>query len=96
MINYKVQDLVPSEKESCCATCVHAFVPLDFLLCENMPEIYCNVNKDRTISGDILSEPFNYYDAHEMSIQEGAWADWAKSHTVKFAGICDKFKKVKE
>ena len=31
-----------------------------------------------------------------MSIQEGAWADWAKSHTVKFAGICDKFKKVKE
>lgn len=96
MDNYKLQQIIPSESENCCATCVHAFIPLDFLLAESMPEIYCNINKDRTISGDVLSEPFNYYDEQQLSAQENAWADWSKTHRVEFAGICDKFKKVKE
>ena len=95
MDNYKLQLITPSEEESCCATCLHSFVPLDFLLGENPPEIYCNVNKDRTISGDVLTEPFNYYSLHEMKAQEDGWARWSKTHKVEFAGICDKFEKVK-
>ncbi len=98
MDNYRLQNITPSEKESCCITCIHAFIPLDFLLDENAspPQIYCNVNKDRTISGDILSEPFNYYDEEQLSAQENGWAKWASTHKVDFVGICDKFQKVKE
>lgn len=92
MINYSVQDIIPTEKEKCCATCKHMFTPLDFLLGSD-PEVFCNVNKDRTISGDILTEPFNYYDKDEFSAQENAWSKWATNHKVDFAGICDSYER---
>lgn len=95
MINYRNQIVYPTEKDNACATCKHAFIPLDFLLSPDpKPEIYCNVNKDRTISGDVLSEPFNYYDSKELTYQEDAWNKWASINKVDIAGICDLYERV--
>lgn len=94
MDNYKVQPINPTENDSFCSTCLHSFVPLDFLLGLNFPEVYCNKNEDKPISGDIMTEPFNYYDGDQLSAQEDAWDLWSKTHKVDVAGICDTFQKV--
>lgn len=95
MINYRNQLINPTDETKCCTTCKHAFIPLDFLLEQNPnPEVFCNVNKDKVISGDVLTEPFNYYDLKELTSQEDAWQKWASINKVDIAGICDLYERV--
>jgi hypothetical protein len=94
MINYKIQEIIPTEKEKCCATCKHMFAPIDFLILGSNPEIFCNLNKDRTISGDVLTEPFDYYNSDNFTAQEKAWAEWSSKNKVDLSGICDSYEGV--
>ena len=92
MENYKKVETEVTEKSENCINCCHCYIPNDFLLGFNLPELYCNVNKNKPISGDIMDEPFNYYDTDIFLAQEEKWEEWGTQYKVDHNGICDLFK----
>lgn len=79
------------EKSSVCGNCKHCYIPKDFLLGLNKPEFFCDVSKDRPRSGDIMSEPFFYYDKDIYANQFTRWNLWAQDHFVEPNGTCSLF-----
>lgn len=92
MENYKVSDTPVTEVSKNCINCCHCFIPNDFMMKLNPAEFYCNISKDKPLSGDILSEPFNYYDSDVYFVQEQKWEEWARDHKVQYNGYCSSFK----
>ena len=76
-----------------CGNCVHCYIPEDFLLGLSQPEFYCNKDKNKPLSGCVLSEPFNYYDKEKYDIQQNKWNTWAQKHKILPTEICDQFVK---
>jgi hypothetical protein len=95
MKNYTLSEEQITDKSNHCVNCCHCYIPSDFLMKLTPVETYCNISKDKPLSGDILSEPFNYYDSEVYFAQEEKWEKWSKSHMVQYNGICDSFERAK-
>lgn len=95
MNNYKEAEGQVTETSKNCLNCCHCYIPNDFMMGLNKAEFYCNVSKDKPLSGDILSEPFNYYDSEVYFAQEEKWDKWSKSHSVQYNWVCDSFERAK-
>ena len=94
MINKLMESTDTPTKDSVnCINCFHCYIPQDFLLGLSPPELYCNLNKDRPVSGDILSEPFDYYDTVVYTTQCLDWDQWAGLNRVGLTNYCDKFER---
>lgn len=91
MKNYEVSDTPVTETSKNCINCAHCYIPSDFLLGLDQAEFYCNLDKDKPISGDVLSEPFNYYNSSILDKQEEKWREWGTQHFVCYNGTCDMF-----
>ena len=92
MINYKLTETEVTEKSQHCVTCGHCYIPTDFLLKLDEAKLYCNQDKSKPLSGDVLGEPFNYYDKEVYDDQEQRWAEWSTAHLVNYNGVCDSFR----
>ena len=95
MKNYEVTENEVTENSKNCINCAHCYIPADFLLGIDMAQLYCNEPKDKPLSGDVLSEPFNYYDKVEFEVQDAKWAEWSSQHLVCYNGVCESFGRVK-
>lgn len=95
MKNYQLTETEVTENSKHCLNCCHCFIPNDFMMGLNQAEFYCNISKDKPLSGDILSEPFNYYDSDVYFVQEEKWEKWSELHKVQYDGGCDLFEKAK-
>ena len=93
MENLKDSIVNPDKNSVNCINCFHCYIPNDFLLGLNAPELYCNINKDRPVSGDVMSEPFNYYDTAVYTTECSNWDQWAESNRVGLTNYCDKFER---
>lgn len=91
MKNYEVSESPVTETSKNCISCSHCYIPSDFLLGIDQAALYCNVDKDKPLSGDVLSEPFNYYDKVEFEVQDKKWTEWSSQHLVCYNGSCPSF-----
>lgn len=71
-----------------CISCRHCYIPQDFLTGVGVALLFCNQAKDRPRSGDILNEPFDYYDQDSYKKQLDDWRKWADEHAVDINGTC--------
>lgn len=83
----------PDKDSTNCINCKHCYIPNDFLLGLTPPELYCGLDGGRPLSGDIMSEPFNYYDQEIYEYQYEKWDEWAEAHKVGLTNYCESFER---
>ena len=95
--NYRHIDAdTPLEGATICINCKHCYIMPDSILpVQHAIKLHCNQNNDRPRSGDILSEPFDYYNQEVYDNQNKEWNEWAKIHQVEVNGTCSKFERIK-
>ena len=93
MINKLESETLPDKDSVNCINCQHCYIPQDFLLGFNPPQLFCGLSGDRPLSGDVLSEPFEYYDENTYEEQYYRWVNWAEAHKVELTNYCHKFER---
>lgn len=77
-----------------CLNCEFCYIPLDSAMApSNAVEFYCDEERKRPLSGDILVEPFEYYDGDAYQRQSEEWELWRAQNSVALNGTCDHFKR---
>lgn len=91
-----VDENTPLEGAKICINCKHCYILPDSILpVHHNINLHCGARSDRPLSGDVLSEPFNYYDADEYSNQCKKWDEWVAENKVEVNGTCSKFERIK-
>lgn len=95
--NYRHIDVnTPLEGAPICINCKHCYITPDSVLpVQHAIQLYCGQEGGRPPSGDVLSEPFDYYDTEVYDSQSRVWDEWAKIHQVEVNGTCSKFERMK-
>lgn len=91
-----VDEKAPLEGAAICINCKHCYITSDSALpIEQVINLYCAAQTDRPRSGDVLNEPFDYYNEEVYDNQNNTWNEWAKIHQVEVNGTCSKFERIK-
>lgn len=96
--NYRhIDENSPLKGAPICINCKHCYITPDSVLpVEQVIKLYCNKEENRPLSGDILSEPFDYYEQEVYDGQNNTWNEWVKIHQVEVNGTCQHFQSLKE
>ena len=80
-----------TKESKACINCVHVYIKPDSLIMGG-PETYCNLKKNKPLSGDVLTEPFDYYEPDDYTLQCKVWEEWAAQNRVAPDHSCEELK----